>query len=191
MNNAINLLSPSRRGRLEAAFRRSQNRLPAVTTSTSTDHFTPVAKAAIAVAAAQGNKRMLDRLTSAQASLPSIEELETELGRDFVEQIGNSNGATMPNKIRALIALAVLRFLYPRDILRGQAVVVMPLGASEELSPNTPVRHPARRLLAPLLIDPVHPMPRNEFCAQWLGGGLSVRIPMRSPLSQKPQGSQP
>lgn len=47
----------------------------------------PATVAAIQAAITQGNKEFLARLTCGMAASPSIEELEAELGREFVEQI--------------------------------------------------------------------------------------------------------
>ncbi len=54
-----------------------------------TSNLTPTALLIINAARAQGNQRLLSRMFSGRMSLPSIEELEAELGRDFVQQFGD------------------------------------------------------------------------------------------------------
>lgn len=48
--------------------------------------LTPLTQALLDKARATGNTRIEALLTDGRAALPSVEELEAELGRDFVEQ---------------------------------------------------------------------------------------------------------
>ena len=50
-------------------------------------NHTPLATAAIQAAISQGNKKLFDRLTCGMAASPSVEELEAELGREFIQQV--------------------------------------------------------------------------------------------------------
>ncbi|MCX7172596.1 MAG: hypothetical protein NT159_01395 [Proteobacteria bacterium] len=54
-------------------------------------------KRAIAAATAQGATTLLGKLLSSAAVMPSREELEAELGRDFFEQTGDAIVIRDPN----------------------------------------------------------------------------------------------
>jgi hypothetical protein len=84
-------------------------------------------------------------------------------------------------QLRAFIALALLRFLFPQGMSGAQAVVVLPLQVSIPQAM-------ADQFLVGLLqtpqvvIDPAHPSLRDLDLLQWLGS-QSVHIPIKAPLA--------
>lgn len=59
------------------------------TQTTAPAHLTKAAKTVLTRAVAQRNHRLQAQLRSPRAALPSIEELEAQLGGDFLQQQRN------------------------------------------------------------------------------------------------------
>lgn len=80
---------------------------------------------------------------------------------------------------RHLIALALLRVVFPKYMRKARAVVVLPIEESvpETSGSSAPVSSPA--WLRPLRIDPWHPTLPGQ-CLVLERWDLSLRIPKRS-----------
>lgn len=96
--------------------------------------------------------------------------------------MNNSTKISLGYRVRHLVALAVVRCLFPQTCRLGQPVVVVPLAG---LTPSTAISDLLQDLLATelLVVDPTHPTPQLLHVAKLLGS-QSVRIPKRSPLTK-------